>query len=77
MSPNSKFFGHSTEIILQSKIKGPLKKGLKSAYVINDWSQSSYDESSEEKSSHIADEITAAKTDNNEPTSSSDDFQVE
>ena len=57
------------------------KKGLKSAYLINDWSQSSYDESSEEKSSHIADEITAAKTDNNEPrtsySSSDDSLQVE
>ena len=26
VGPNSKFFGHSTEIIQQSKIKGPLSE---------------------------------------------------
>ena len=26
VAPNSKFFGHSTEIIWQSKIKGPLSQ---------------------------------------------------
>jgi len=29
VAPNSKFVGHSTEIIRQSKIKGPLKQHLK------------------------------------------------
>ena len=28
VAPNSKFVGHSTEIIRQSKIKGPLKKKM-------------------------------------------------
>ena len=35
VAPNSKFVGHSTEIIQQSKIKGPLK--MLQARYSNDW----------------------------------------
>lgn len=40
-APNSKLVGHSTEIIQQSKIKGPLPQKLEDIYVFSFFYQTS------------------------------------